>query len=104
VLIAEVIGNVVSPVQHPALDSQILLLLRPLDPSGQKCGPTRIGIDRIGAGLGDRVLFVDEGNSGRQLLDAPGAPVKTIVLAIIDSISSGNQTCYRAGAATPQTP
>jgi microcompartment protein CcmK/EutM len=98
-LIADVIGTVVSPVQHPILDGQRLLLLRPLTPAGERSGPTRIGIDRIGAGVGDRVLVIDEGNSGRQLMSAPEAPVKTMVVAIVDYIDhleSGAQLTFDA--------
>ena len=95
-LIADVIGTVVSPVQHPILDHQRLLLLRTLSPHGQRNGPTRIGIDRIGAGVGDRVLVIDEGNSGRQLMGEPEGPVKTIVVAIVDYIECGEQLTYDA--------
>jgi len=95
-LIAEVIGTVVSPVQHPILEGQSLLLLRPLDPMGNASGPTRIGIDKIGAGVGDRVLVIDEGNSGRQLLEAPEGPVKTVVVAVVDYIECQRELCYDA--------
>ena len=74
--LADVLGTVVSPVQHPVLEGERLLLLRPLAPDGRPDGLTRIGIDRAQAGEGDRVLVVDEGNSGRQLLGAPNGPVK----------------------------
>ena len=47
-LIADVIGTVVSPIQHPLLEGRSLLLLRPLTPEGKPTGPTRIGIDNIG--------------------------------------------------------
>lgn len=95
-LIADVIGTVVSPVQHPILEGRSLLLLRPLDPMGKASGPTRIGIDRIGAGVGDRVLVVDEGNSARQLLAAPEAPVKTLVVAVVDYIECQRELRYDA--------
>jgi len=82
--LAEVIGTVVSPIQHPVLDNQRLLLLRQLDPHGIPRGATRIGIDRVAAGVGDRVLVLDEGNSARQVLETPDAPVKTVVVGVVD--------------------
>ncbi len=84
--LADVVGTVVSPVQHPVLENQILLLLRVLDAHGRSTGVTRIGIDRAQAGVGDRVLVVDEGNAGRQMLDSPDAPVKTLVLGVVDFV------------------
>ncbi|MAE29146.1 MAG: EutN/CcmL family microcompartment protein [Planctomycetota bacterium] len=92
--LADVIGSVVSPVQIPHLDGRTLLLLRPVQPAGAPTAKTRIGVDIVGAGPGDRVLVIDEGNSGRQLLAAPGAPIKTIVSAIVDEIEVGGERIY----------
>lgn len=92
--LADVVGTVVSPVQIPALDGRTLLLLRPLTPDGRPTGKTRVGIDVVGAGVGDRVLVVDEGNGGRQLLDAPGAPVKTVVVGVVDYVETGGKHSY----------
>ena len=93
-VLADVVGTVVSPVQIPALEGRTLLLLRPVDPEGKRTGRTRIGIDRVGAGVGDRVLVLDEGNSGRQILGLPNGPVKTIVAAIVDYVDLGGELAY----------
>jgi microcompartment protein CcmK/EutM len=92
--LADVIGTVVSPTQIPALEGRALLLLRPVTPAGGPAGRTRIGIDRVGAGVGDRVLVLDEGNSGRQLLGLPDGPVKTIVVAVVDYVESEGELAY----------
>ena len=84
--LADVVGTVVSPVQHPVLEGERLLLVRPLDPRGTRTGKTRIALDRASAGEGDRVLVVDEGNAGRQLLAAPHGPVKTVIVGIVDFV------------------
>jgi microcompartment protein CcmK/EutM len=94
--LAEVVGTVVSPVQIPILEGRTLLVLRPIAPDGRAIGKTRIGIDRAQAGVGDRVIVIDEGNSGRQLLDAPNAPVKTIVVGVVDYVEVGDKTVYDA--------
>ena len=39
--LADVLGTVVSPVQHPVLDAQRLLLVRPLSPPGEPAGIAR---------------------------------------------------------------
>ena len=92
--LADVIGTVVSPVQIPILDGRTLLMLRPLAPDGTPKGTTRIGIDNIGAGVGDRVLVVDEGNAGRQLMGDPQGAVKTIVLGIVDFVEIEGDHVY----------
>ena len=92
--LADVVGTVVSPVQIPALDGEKLLLLRPVGPDGAPSGKTRIGIDRAQAGVGDRVLVVDEGNSARQVLGEPQAPVKTVVIGVVDYVEVGGKLAY----------
>lgn len=92
--LADVIGTVVSPVQHPFLTGRVQLLLAPLDPSGKRTGKPKIGIDHVGAGIGDRVLVIDEGNSSRQMLAAPDAPVRTVIAAIVDRIELGGREVY----------
>jgi microcompartment protein CcmK/EutM len=92
--LAEVVGTVVAPVQIPVLAGRKLLLLRPLTPRGKRTGKTRIGIDQAGAGVGDRVLVVDEGNSARGVLAAPNAPVKTLVIGVVDYVEGPGGLVY----------
>jgi microcompartment protein CcmK/EutM len=84
--LADVLGTVVSPVQIPLLDGEKLLLLRVLHPDGRPAGKTRIALDRARAGVGDRVLVVDEGNAGRQLVPHPSGAVKTVVVGVVDYV------------------
>lgn len=93
-ILAEVVGTVVAPVQIPVLDGETLLMLRPIAPDGRAIGKTRIGLDRAGAGVGDRVLILDEGNSARQILGDPKAAVKTIVVAVVDYVEAHGAITY----------
>ena len=43
--LADVIGTVVSPVQHPSLDGRTQLIVRPVTPSGDATARTRVAID-----------------------------------------------------------
>lgn len=92
--LADVVGTVVSPVQIPVLDGETLLLLRPVDPDGKPAGKTRIGLDRAGAGVGDRVIVIDEGNSARQLLGNPQAAIKTVVVGVVDYVEKHGALVY----------
>ena len=92
--LADVVGNVTSPIQIPILDGRTLLLVQPLTPTGEAAGNARIAIDTVGAGEGDRVLVIDEGNSGRQILNAPDAPMKTLVVGVVDHVEVGGEHVY----------
>ena len=95
-ILAEVIGTVVSPTEQvPAVAHSKLLVVRPVKPDGEPAASKpRIAIDTIGAGVGDRVLVIDEGNSGRQILGAPNAAVKTLVVGFVDAVEVGGQVVY----------
>ena len=92
--LAQVVGHVTSPVQIHHLDARSLLLVQPITPTGEESANARIAIDTVGAGEGDRVLIIDEGNSGRQILGTPDAPVKTLVVGVIDHIELGGESVY----------
>jgi microcompartment protein CcmK/EutM len=99
--LADVVGTVVSPVQIPLLAGKTLLLLRPLAPDGRPAGKTRIGIDGAGAGVGDRVLCIDEGNSARQILGDPKAAAKTVVVGVVDYVELAGELVYDAERRAP---
>jgi ethanolamine utilization protein EutN len=46
-----------------------------------------IAVDLVGAGVGETVLVEDEGNSARQLLDAKDAPVRSVIVGIVDEVT-----------------
>jgi ethanolamine utilization protein EutN len=101
VFLADVLGTVVSPVQIKILDGHKLLLVRPIDPAGNASGRVRVAIDLAGAGEGDRVLVVDEGNAGRQLLGDPQGAVKTVVVGFVDAIELEGRIAYDHRTAPP---
>jgi ethanolamine utilization protein EutN len=87
-IIARVVGNTWATRRHPALENMKLLLVQAMDGiTGKLHGPVMLAVDRhIGAGFGDTVLVMDEGNSARQILGEPSAPIRTIVAGIIDEV------------------
>ncbi len=103
-ILAEVIGTVVSQAETvPDLLGRTLLLVRPVEPDGKAVQPKpRVAIDTIGAGVGDRVLVIDEGNSGRQILKSKTAPVKTLIVGFVDEVEVGGKIVYdhRSAATT----
>ena len=100
--LAQVIGTVVAPIQIPILEREKLLLVRPVTPSGAGTARTRIAIDRAGAGVGDRVLVLDEGNSARQILGDPQGAVKTVIVGIVDYVQLGSELVYDHRSPAPR--
>lgn len=87
--LGRVVGNVVSTINHPVFDQRKLLLVDLVGPDGSPGGGYQIAVDNIGAGAGETVLLLDEGNGARQVLQAPGAPIRTVVIGIVDEVVEG---------------
>jgi ethanolamine utilization protein EutN len=85
--LARVVGNVVSTINTADFDSRTLLLCDLIEPNGTPAGGYQIAVDTVGAGAGETVLLLDEGNGARQVLGAPGAPIRTIIVGIVDEVA-----------------
>jgi len=83
-----VCGEIYSTINHPVCNGRKLLLVDLTDPEFRPSGKYVIGIDAVGAGPGQHVLINDEGNGGRQILNDPQAPVRTVIVGIVDSVQS----------------
>jgi microcompartment protein CcmK/EutM len=92
--LGDVVGTVVSPIRIPVLEGETLLLVRPVTPRGKPTGRARVAIDRAQAGVGDRVLVLDEGNGARQILGAPEGAVKTVVVGVVDYVELEDGRAY----------
>ena len=96
-LLARVIGTVVSTKQDDAMQGRKLLLLRPLlvDEAGSfRPGPnTVVAVDSLGAGQGETVLFC-QGSSARQAAGMLTLPVDAVVTGIVDNVDVNNRSIY----------
>ena len=81
--IAEVVGDVVATRKDENLKGLKLLILQPLTPDGKPSGRTLIGVDSVGAGVGERVFFV-RGKEASFPFYPVEAPVDAGVVGIID--------------------
>ena len=88
-ILGRVTGSVVSTIHHPIVDGRKLLVAERLDQNGRSTGRYVIALDAIGAGKGETVLILDEGNGARQILKDANAPVRSLVVGIVDAMELG---------------
>ena len=86
-ILGRVKGEVVTSIRHPAYANRRMLLLDRIDPAGGELGGYLVAIDSVGAGVGQTVLVIDEGNSARQVVDDPQAPIRSVIIGIVDEIT-----------------
>jgi microcompartment protein CcmK/EutM len=85
-ILGRITGSVVSTIHHSIVDSRKLLLAERLDESGKATGDYVIALDAVGAGYGETVLILDEGNGARQVLDDDRAPIRSVVVGVVDEL------------------
>jgi ethanolamine utilization protein EutN len=86
-VIAKVIGTVVSTIKHPSFHTWKLLVVQPMHLPDEKPDDAFIAVDAARAGIGDTVLVCQEGNSTRQVIGDPNAPVRSSIVGVIDSVN-----------------
>lgn len=85
-LIAHVIGELISTHKHESHIGRKALIVQPLDLDGSKRGDAVIAFDAVDAGVGDRVLLVTEGFSAMTSVGRPESPIDMAVVGVIDRI------------------
>ncbi len=88
-ILARVIGEVVSSHKRPQFEGAKLLLVQPDVLPGMTPTTAMLAIDAAGAGVGDRVLYVVEGKSAGEALGRKGAPVDAAIIGIVDAVTEG---------------
>ena len=87
-IIGTVRGHIVSTINHRFYDGKKMLIVDRED-FGGKPGGYLIAIDSaVGAGVGERVLVIDEGNSARQIVKSTTAPLRSIIVGIVDRVDA----------------
>jgi microcompartment protein CcmK/EutM len=85
-ILARVVGTVVTTISHPSFKHRRLLVVQPLAVEGEAPDEDFIALDASQAGIGDTVLINREGGGARQVLNDPDAPVISVIIGIIDSV------------------
>jgi len=86
-IIGRVSGTIYSTINHDFYNCKKLMLVEKLNPDGNLAGNYLIAVDSVDAGIGETVLVIDEGNSARQVVKDDSAPLRSIIIGIIDDIN-----------------
>ena len=85
-ILGKVLGNIHSTINHPFYDGQKLLVVERIEMDGQPASGYLVAVDRAGAGPGETVLVLDEGNGARQVLESKDGPIRSVIVGIVDDI------------------
>ena len=86
-ILARVLGPLVSTQKHHKLEGAKLLIVQPLALDDTPKGLTLLAIDSVGAGVGDKVLVVIEGKAAGAALRRKAAPVDAAIIGIVDEVA-----------------
>ncbi len=86
-ILGRVCGTIHSTINHPFYEGKRLLVVAYLTPDGTPTDKYVIAVDAVDAGAGETVLVIDEGNSARQVVDDSQAPLRSIVVGIVDDVA-----------------
>lgn len=82
-ILGHVTVRVTGSVSHPSYRGHPLYVVRPLDARGRG-GRSFVALDTVGCALGDQVLVGRVPGLARQVLHADRAPVRSMILGILD--------------------
>ena len=80
------IGSVVASQKQASHEGKKILLLQPLGLDDQPLGDVVVALDSVDAGVGDRVLAVQEGFSAMTSVGHTDSPIDAAVIGVVDLV------------------
>ena len=84
-IIARIVGTVVSTQKDERLSGKKLLIVRPINVDGSDTTGYVVAVDTVGAGFHERVLVV-AGSSARLAQGMKDIPVDAAIVGVIDTV------------------
>ena len=85
--LCRVLGPVVATEKLAAFSAKKLLMVQPVDEHLRAQGKPYIAVDdAMSAGEGDVVLVMNEGSGARQVLKDSTAPIRSLVMGVVDRV------------------
>lgn len=93
-LIARVVGNVVSTIKDDKITGRKILIVREASVENELVGKPLAAIDTVDAGIGDLVLIA-QGSSARQTNLTKETPTDAVIMAIVDELQVEGKITFR---------
>jgi ethanolamine utilization protein EutN len=84
-IIARILGSVVSTQKDRRLEGKKLLIVRPINVDGTESGAYTVAVDTVGAGFHEHVLVVT-GSSARMAEGMKDTPVDSAIVGVVDRV------------------
>jgi ethanolamine utilization protein EutN len=89
-ILARIVGTVVSTRKDPRLDGMKLLIVKPVSPEGADEAGYLVAVDTVDAGFRETVLVVS-GSSARMPAECKDRPVDAAIIGIVDIVNLDSQ-------------
>jgi microcompartment protein CcmK/EutM len=93
-LIARVVGDVVSTMKDDKIVGRKLLIVREVSVENEIVGKPIVAVDTVDAGIGD-VVLIAQGSSARQTNLTKETPTDAVIMAIVDSLQVDGKVTFR---------
>lgn len=96
-LLAKVVGTVVSTKKEQSMVGLRFMLVQPVDADAKPAGAPVVAVDAVGSGPGEYVLYAT-GSSARQTVMTDKRPCDAVIMAIVDNWEIAGEVLYRKGS------
>jgi microcompartment protein CcmK/EutM len=96
-ILAQVLGTVVSTRKDPGLLGLKLLLVREVDAQFAPTGQQVVAVDAVGAGT-DELVLVAQGSSARNTEVSRDKPVDAVIAGIVDAVEIAGRDAWLKGS------
>src|SRR5512135_2309933 len=93
-LLARVVGDVVSTMKDDKIVGRKLLIVREVSVENEIVGKPIVAVDTVDAGVGD-VVLIAQGSSARQTNLTKETPTDAVIMAIVDSLEMQGKVTFR---------
>jgi ethanolamine utilization protein EutN len=90
VILARIVGTVVSTRKDSRLEGKKLLIVKPISPQGADEAGYLVAVDTVDAGFRETVLVVS-GSSARMAAECKDRPVDAAIIGIVDTVHLDRQ-------------
>lgn len=86
-ILARVVGNVVSTQKDPRYEGGRIMVVQPVNPDGSNAGDELLALDAVDSGVGDMVVVVREGwSASTTSTGSPGAAIDSAIIGVVDTV------------------